>query len=199
MGEWLDLTKPLDDSVTIYGNEGYRDPDFHAAFWVGHAAEGFEVWQLSLGTQTGTHIDAPRHFDPNGATIDALNPDDCVGAYRLLRSGEIGRCAEYDWSAVSAIVVDTRFDAPMAPEAIEVLAECSPRLVVLVGEAPVAHPDPLFFHRKLAQAGRFLLEDARCDIGTIPLEGRIIALPLRLVGLSGSPARLLLSEPNRDD
>ncbi|MFT0848049.1 cyclase family protein [Actinomycetaceae bacterium L2_0104] len=199
MGEWLDLTKPLDQSIEIYGEEGYRDPDFHTAPWVGHAAQGFEVWQLSLGTQTGTHIDAPRHFDPAGATIDALSPDDCVGAYRLLRSGELGRCAEYEWTATTAVVVDTRSEAPMAPEAIEILVECSPSLVVLIGEVLVAHRDPLLFHRKLAQAGKFLLEDTRCDIGTIPREGRIVALPLRLVGLSGSPARLLLGKTVPDN
>ncbi len=194
MDEWIDLTKPLDHSMEIYEEGNYRDPAFRSIPWADHTAQGFEVWQLGLGTQTGTHIDAPRHFDPEGATIDSLDPTECVGSYRLLLPDEVDRCEEYDWSAATAIVVDARSSLPMAPAAIEALAACPPRLIVLIGEIAVAHPDSLFFHRHLARHGKFLLEDTRSDVGPIPREGRIVALPLRLVALSGSPARVLLSK-----
>src|SRR5262245_22415177 len=34
--------------------------------------DGYEIHRISLGNHTGTHIDAPAHFVPNGATITEL-------------------------------------------------------------------------------------------------------------------------------
>ncbi len=192
MTEWIDLTRPLTESTEIYRDGTYSDPEFHAVRWSDHEARGYEVWRLELGTQTGTHIDAPRHFDPEGATIESLRPDDCVGAYRLLRVDEAERCGEQDWAGVAALVLDARAPVAISAAAVEALGRCVPRLVVLLGEIAVSHPDPLYFHRHLAGCGKFLLEDTRCDVGQIPRQGRIVALPLGLVGLSGSPARVLL-------
>ena len=67
--------------LPIYAEPGYRDPPFAATRWCAIAERGFEVWRLAMGTQTGTHIDAPAHFAPGGATLDALAPDDLVGRY----------------------------------------------------------------------------------------------------------------------
>jgi kynurenine formamidase len=44
-----------------------------------HGAEGRETRRIVMGTHTGTHVDAPRHFVPNGKTIDNLNLDIFVG------------------------------------------------------------------------------------------------------------------------
>lgn len=44
-----------------------------------HGIEGRESRKLLLGTHTGTHVDAPRHFIPGGATIDELPLDIFVG------------------------------------------------------------------------------------------------------------------------
>lgn len=229
MGGWIDLTKSLDDATETYAEGRYRDPDFSARLWSDHAVQGYEVWRLELGTQTGTHIDAPRHFDPNGATIDALCPEQCVGTYQLVTVGELAEHAARapDWASVTVLVLDARptnaasrarstntvpaarsTDSPrepmdraepakrppleLTPEAVEAVAAHPCRVIVVIGEVMVAHPDPFYFHRRIAECGKYLVEDTREDVGILPREGQIIALPLRLIGLSGSPARVLI-------
>jgi len=39
---------------------------------------------VSLGTHTGTHIDAPWHFEENGPRLDEIDPTLFFGAARLL-------------------------------------------------------------------------------------------------------------------
>jgi arylformamidase len=38
-----------------------------------HGIENRETRKLLLGTHTGTHIDAPRHFIPGGETVEKIN------------------------------------------------------------------------------------------------------------------------------
>ncbi len=45
--------------------------------------EDRETRKLVLGTHTGTHVDAPRHFIPEGASIDAIAPEQLVGPARV--------------------------------------------------------------------------------------------------------------------
>ncbi len=242
---WIDLTKPLDDSAEIYAEDSYRDPEFAAELWTDHALRGYEVWRLEMGTQTGTHIDAPRHFDPEGETIDALGPKECVGHYVLVTVEELlasagaaaegnrvegsrvseilpnepGRNSACEWlrletghfssdGLVTAVVLDARVSdqltltpresakppcpAMLSPEAVEAIATAPCRLIVVIGEVSAQHPTPFYFPRRLAACGKFLVEDTREDIAELPREGHIIALPLRLTGLSGSPARVLI-------
>lgn len=217
MDAWIDLTKPLDETTAIYAEGPYRDPNFAAELWASHAAHGYEVWRLELGTQSGTHIDAPRHFDLNGVTIDALRPEECMGSYRLVTVDDLSPTSEgpqsatamCHWNGVTALVLDARptglTSSPQEPshktasaprmlttEAVEAVATCPCRLIVVIGEPSVAHSDPFYFHRRLAECGKFLVEDTREDSGILPREGQIVALPMRFTGLSGSPVRVLI-------
>jgi kynurenine formamidase len=42
-----------------------------------HEVHGAASNQLTIAEHTGTHVDAPFHFDPDGATVEAL-PADCL-------------------------------------------------------------------------------------------------------------------------
>lgn len=46
--------------------------------------EGRESRKLILGTHTGTHVDAPRHFVQNGTTIEHTDPEIYHGPARVL-------------------------------------------------------------------------------------------------------------------
>jgi ribose 5-phosphate isomerase B len=50
-------------------------------------AEGdsYNVSWLQLGSHSGSHVDAPRHFLENAAGVDAVSPEALLGAARLLR------------------------------------------------------------------------------------------------------------------
>jgi len=43
-----------------------------------HDLDGFQVTAVCLGSHSGTHLDAPRHFFPEGATLDSYPADQLV-------------------------------------------------------------------------------------------------------------------------
>lgn len=54
-----------------------------------HGIENRETRKLVLGTHTGTHIDAPRHFIPDGATVDQIPLEQLNGPARLLNLSHV--------------------------------------------------------------------------------------------------------------
>lgn len=193
MNGWIDLTRRMDRDLRIYQEGDYADPPLVTERWAERGTQGFEVWRLALGTQTGTHIDAPCHFADGGATLDALPAGACVGRYRLVMAESLAD-PQYrpGWAGESHLLLDARAPFPAATAAIDALLALPPPMVVMIGCLKIAHDDPLWFHRRLAQAGKFLAEDTLEDIGELAPGGDIIALPLRLSGVSGSPARVML-------
>jgi arylformamidase len=51
----------------------YEGPEITRLF--GHDDAGAAANRISLAEHTGTHVDAPFHFDRNGLTVDQLAPD----------------------------------------------------------------------------------------------------------------------------
>ena len=71
----IDITRKLDENVMIY--EG--DPKFIAVKIRDIEADGYEISKLSMGSHTGTHLDAPCHFIMDGRTAYDLPLSYCVG------------------------------------------------------------------------------------------------------------------------
>ncbi len=55
------------------------DPPFRARVAATYDRDGCNVLDLAMGTHTGTHVDVPRHFLPDGAAIDAMPPERFFG------------------------------------------------------------------------------------------------------------------------
>ena len=64
----FDLSQPLDEDVPVYPGDPTVSLNPHAS----HDADGYRVTALSLGSHSGTHIDAPAHTEPNGVTLDSF-------------------------------------------------------------------------------------------------------------------------------
>ncbi len=47
--------------------------------------EGYNLFTVVTGTQTGTHVDAPYHFSNSGATIDQMELDFFIGEAVVIR------------------------------------------------------------------------------------------------------------------
>lgn len=73
----IDLTHPLTPGAPVF--EG--DPEVTLTRVRTHAADGYQVTAIGLGSHSGTHLDAPRHFFADGATLDSYPAD------RLVRPG----------------------------------------------------------------------------------------------------------------
>jgi len=59
-----------------------------------HGIENRESRKVVLGTHSGTHCDAPRHFIPDGATIDQIALDQLVGPASLCDFSAVPRFHE---------------------------------------------------------------------------------------------------------
>jgi arylformamidase len=55
-----------------------------------HGIENRETRKFTLGTHTGTHIDAPRHFIPDGDTVDQIPLKQLVGQASVLNLTNFG-------------------------------------------------------------------------------------------------------------
>jgi len=73
--KYIDLSHPLTSSTQIYPS----DPEFSCIPHAMHTKDGYCVHKLSMGTHTGTHIDAPYHFFADGRTVDKIPLKDFIG------------------------------------------------------------------------------------------------------------------------
>ncbi|MGE4553798.1 MAG: cyclase family protein [Desulfovibrionaceae bacterium] len=71
----VDLSHPVAPGMPVYPG----DPAVAFDPALGLAADGCRVLRLTLGTHTGTHLDAPAHLLETGATLDALGPARLAG------------------------------------------------------------------------------------------------------------------------
>ncbi len=166
--------------------------------------------RFSMGTHTGTHVDAPAHCVDGAATISGLSPEVLIGPCRVfLHSGrEIN--AEFlrgqDLNGVnralfatpsSARLSDPEFDTEFAhvtADGAEYLREASVRLVgvdylsVDRYKAP-GHPA----HHTLLGAGIVVIEGL--DLSSVePGDYELICCPLRMDDSEAAPARVFLRE-----
>jgi arylformamidase len=166
------------------------------------------VSKLTMGVHTGTHFDAPIHFDVPGGGIEALSTAAMVGVARvvavkgrtidradvealrpeagervLFKTSNSGRC----WST-DDFVPDYVY---VTEGAARYLAE---RRVSLVGVDYLSLGGPsdgARAHRVLFHAGVCILEGL--DLRPVAAGSfEMIALPILLPGSDGAPARVLL-------
>ncbi|WP_330182807.1 cyclase family protein [Nocardia sp. NBC_01503] len=71
----IDLSVPLRTGMPVY--PGDPEVNIHTALTV--AADGVNVLHVDMGSQTGTHVDAPFHIDDALPTLDALPLERFVG------------------------------------------------------------------------------------------------------------------------
>jgi arylformamidase len=170
-----------------------------------------EMWQLSLFTQVGTHLDAPSHFLPGGRTVDAIELQRCLGPATVvdarsavadeLGAGVFERCATSLRHTRRALVLtgwDARFGEPaywtefpsMTPGAADLLVELG---VVFLGlDTPSPHRSEFRLLHERLFANEMVV--AECLVGLEQLtepEVVVVALPLPLAGLDGSPVRVV--------
>jgi arylformamidase len=172
------------------------------------------VSRMTMTTHLGAHTDAPSHYDPAGAAIDAVSLDAYIGPCRVIHCIGVS-CVEPEHVAphlegVPPRVIlrtydkapqrqwDERF-AAIAPGTIALLASHGVRLI----GTDAASLDPqdsktLDAHNAVRTHGMAILEGVVLDeIAAGDYE--LIALPLKLAGMDASPVRAILRAlPSKD-
>lgn len=196
----IDLTKPLNHETMIFKEGDYSDPEFEVKEWTSIDAQGFRVSSIRMGTQTGTHLDAPAHFLSVGDCIEALDPSFLMGSYYLADLGKYSGieavkevCAGYGNEKILFIRAFESSISALRKEALDVLLSLPPVMWVVDGQIEVLDREKYGFHRILAESGKYLVEDLDSEASMLVRPGgEIFAFPLRMEGTSGSPCRVIV-------
>jgi kynurenine formamidase len=207
----VDLSVPLSETTQVY--PGDPVPRIRTAATI--AADGFNLLSLHIGSQTGTHVDAPYHFREQGLRIDEL--DLALFAGEALVIDVTGRAprARITWDAIAPVAGRLRpgmlallhtgwssryggeayFDHPyLDADACRRTLDLGVRTFLVdapnIDETPDArHPGEGFpVHHLIAEAGGVIGENLR-NFEEIDFEPFVSCLPLRLTGGDGAPAR----------
>ena len=173
---------------------------------------GANVSRLDLGSHTGTHVDAPKHFFDDGAGVDALPLDLLMGPARLIAMDDsvksVGEAElrAHDLRGVTRLLIRTRNSAWLssgssefhpdytfvAPDGAAYLVSLGVKLVgVDYLSVEQFHSGHHRTHRTLLGAGVVIVEGLMLTEPS-PGDYDFRCLPLRLAGLDGAPARAVL-------
>jgi arylformamidase len=200
----IDISRRLENGMAVWPG----DTAFHyEVSWSKAESGSVNVGSLSMSTHTGTHVDAPFHFDDHGKRIIELDLDLYIGPARVLdMSGEDSIGAKdlenVDLEGIQRVLFRTLAwqNAAEFPEKIPHLeADLGPFLaergIRLIGvDVPSVDPidsKDLQAHHSLNKNGIHILESVLLD-EVEPGDYELIALPLPLVEGDGSPVRAVL-------
>ncbi|MDD1711715.1 MAG: cyclase family protein [Methanoregulaceae archaeon] len=165
------------------------------------------ITDLHLSSHSGTHIDAPAHYLRNGQTVDRIPLEHLIGPCRVLDLSEGTREIGPDDLAgrihgVHKILLKTSFsgETHFYPEYPALSAEAVP-LITDAGIHCIGIDSPSIescdgegmVHTGLLSKGVTIIE--LLDLSAVPGgDYLMMALPLRLQGIDGSPARVILCD-----
>ncbi|MDB4885403.1 MAG: cyclase family protein [Gemmatimonadetes bacterium] len=180
------------------------------------AGAGANVSRLDMGSHTGTHVDAPKHFFDDGAGVDTLALDLLMGPARLLAFGEavasvgMAELEPHELDGVKRLLIRTRNSdwltsgstefhedyTYLTPDGAEYLVALGVQLVgVDYLSVEQFHSGHHRTHRTLLERGIVIVEGLM--LSDVPAgEYEFRCLPLRLEGLDGAPARAVLVDTN---
>ncbi|MDN4594541.1 arylformamidase [Polycladomyces subterraneus] len=201
--KWLDISQPLSNDIAVW--PGDTPFSFALSWTMEHGS--VNVGKLTMSTHTGTHVDAPFHFDDTGHKVMELDIEVFVGPARVIDvspHASVGaeELAAYDLEGVKRLLLRTRsasdptvFPATityMRPDAADYLHEKGVRLLGV--DVPSVDPldsKELAAHHELLKCGIYILENVVLD-QVRPGDYELIAVPLALQDADASPVRALL-------
>lgn len=202
--KWIDISQPLTNNMAVW--PGDTPFSFQLSF-TKEQTGSVNIGQITTSVHSGTHIDAPFHFDNEGKKVHELDIDMYIGPACVIdvsNCESIGRAEleGLELEGVSRLLLRTMTgrDPAVFPEKYTVLREdAGPFLkekgVRLLGiDTPSVDPvdsKKMLAHHSLYENGVFILENIvldKVEQGNYEL----IALPLAIEGADGSPVRAVI-------
>ncbi len=194
----IDITRPLSENTLIY--PGDIAPEFRQA---DHG--NYLISDLHLSTHTGTHIDAPVHYLKTGDTIDTIPLSHIMGTCRVLDVTRAGTSITANHlkgrlDGIDRLLLKTSFSGTdrffenypcLTADAACLITSCNMKCTGIDSPSIESYNCDGTVHRELLSHGCIVIE--LLDLSDVE-EGdyNMVALPLRLTGLDGSPARVVL-------
>lgn len=200
---WIDITQTMKNGMPNWPG------DTPFSFEVGISKQqtgSVNIGRMTTSLHTGTHADAPFHFNSEAETIEQLDVNvyigdcvivDCIGQERVTAQS----LEPVDFRSAKRVLLKT-IEQPSAafPQTIPVIhPNVAPFLkergVILLGiDNPSVDPldsKEVLAHHKLYEHGIHILEGL--DLGHVQ-QGlyELIALPLKIAGADGAPVRAVV-------
>lgn len=212
----VDLSVPVDPGTVVYPGDPSPTFEVHSTI----ERDGFNLLDVHIGSQSGTHVDAPYHFEADGLRLDELPTERFVGPGVVVDASGLRAREEIDWARVApvadrlapGVIVLLRtgwsahYGTPRYFEHPFLGADACERMLALgvrtfcidainIDETPDDdHPGVGFpSHHLIAREGGVIGENFRLD--DLP-EGDflVVCTPIRLTGADGAPVRAVAIE-----
>ncbi|MGF9966964.1 arylformamidase [Bacillus rhizoplanae] len=202
--KWIDISQPLNNDIATWPGD---TPFSYEVSWTKEQSGSVNVGKISMSIHTGTHIDAPFHFDNDGKKVSDLDINIYIGPARIIdvtgyESIGAKELKMHDLEGVSRLLLRTssKTNPQVFPETIPYLrADLAPYLhekgVRLIGvDVPSVDPlddKELAAHHELFKHGIHILENVVLE-NVQDGDYELIALPLLLTDADGSPVRAVI-------
>jgi arylformamidase len=198
-----DITPPVRPGIAVWpGDSDYRVERMMKR----SAGDSVNVARLTLSPHTGAHADAFYHCSDEGAGIGEMDITAYLGPARVLDAPgdgpiDVARLETLPWQGATRLLFRTRrgavdlYAVPFAHFSPEAIQRMGSESVVLIG---IDTPSFDHFHSKSLDAHHALLANKIANLENLDLAAvppgdyELIALPLRLEGVDGSPVRAIL-------
>ncbi|PAV28091.1 arylformamidase [Virgibacillus profundi] len=204
MTKWIDISQRLTNDMACWPGD---TPFSFSLTYSKEQTGSVNIGQMTASLHTGTHVDAPFHYDDNGKTIDQLDINRYIGRAVVIDVSHVEKITanvlqEFDLDGVKRLLLHTSLpnNPKRFPDTMPILdPDTAPYLkekgVILIGvDMPSVDPADsknIETHQALYKHGINILENIMLDhvqTGTYEL----IALPLSIDGADGSPVRAVI-------
>jgi arylformamidase len=208
----VDLTHDLANGMPIY--PGDPTPSFESYATI--SRNGVNLTRITMGSHTGTHVDAPRHFIQEGITVDQIPIAKLIGeAYVAdlsnipiggaidstnLKSKLDGKVTEGDIVICYTGCSDHWFDEAVWKNYTYLTGEAAQYLVTkkISGfgidflSVEKFGAKEAVAHKTLLGNGIFIIESISSAIKQfVARKVLLVCLPIKLLGADGAPARVI--------
>lgn len=204
MSDLIDVSRLVSEETAVWPG----DTPFSRK-WVMAIEEGCacNTSTFTMSAHTGTHTDAPCHFDDDAASLEKVDLELYIGRCRVIHAGQADCIRPSDIDGLDLReeerllfrtephLADDAWRDDFAYVSAEVAARAAAEGLKLIGiDTPSMDPmesKTMTAHKTLLSGGVAILEGL--DLSGVP-EGRyeLIALPLRIARADSSPVRAVL-------
>ena len=200
--QWLDVSVPIYTGMVFYPEDPSTEIEQLTDV---HKGDVCTISRIKMGTHTGTHIDAPKHFLPGGDGAEKIPLDNLIGPARVIEIKDpkavkaeelrghklgVGERLLFKTSNSERLWETSQFvpgAVGIAEDAASYLASLN-TLAVGIDYLSAGSPES---HRALLGAGVVIIEGLNLA-GISQGHYEMLCLPLKIQGGDGAPARALL-------
>lgn len=206
----IDLSQSINSDIKLYPGS----PNVYFLKWSKYSIDGYDSEAIFLSTHTGTHMDAPSHFIEGAESIDDIDVNrfvmENVHLLKIFKSSNQLITAEdiinsnIDIKENDSIVFSTGWEhnynsdnyissnPGLSPQAATYLSNKKINAVAIDSPSIDSGIESEFPVHQILLKNNIIIIENICNLAQIDKKNfKLIAIPLKLRGASGSPVRAL--------